>query len=172
MGEITSNKPWLRNNIEIESISDLKKAFGTNKQPFGFVYELILKEPETGVVKYRYIGKKNLITERNKPATKKDLETYKKSELKRKRLRGGKIAYYVHVVKESDWKTYYSSNKFIQKNKARFDIERNILDIAFTDSDLTYVEAMYIMCADACRNKLYLNDGVSIRRFANKTVKD
>lgn len=155
---------WSYNGRTISSIDDFNDIV---KEPYGFVYLLKLYEPNTGKLKFQYIGKKNLYTQRTKIATKKELEELPKSEFSRRR-RKGKIQYYRTIKKESDWKNYYSSNDFIRKNAKRFNIEREILRVCETDSDLSYREAQQIICCDAMDDSTYLNNGVSIRRFATK----
>ena len=82
----------------------------------------------------------------------------------------GVFKYYKTVISESDWKSYCSSNIFIKNNISKFKIEREITHLSTNDSDLTYQEAREIICNDALYDEIYLNNGVSLRRFANKII--
>lgn len=159
-------KNWKYLDKEINSLEDFPKING--KLPHGFVYELKLYT-KTGKLKYIYVGKKNLINIRNVKASKKDLKTISLRSMKRKNTRNGPV-YYRRSERESDWKNYHSSNDFIKKNLSKFIIERTILRLCETDGELSYREAQEIICRDAMDDPLYLNNGVSIRRFATKVL--
>lgn len=156
---------WVYNGQVIKSIEDIKKI---EPKVWGFVYILNLYD-SFGRLKYHYIGKKNIYSVTNKPATQKELATVPKSQLKKKKIKGG-WKYYRTIVKESNWKVYTSSNNFIKKNGSKFEIKREIICFSTNDSDLTYKEAKEIICQGALENNIFLNDGVSIRRFAGKLI--
>ena len=158
---------WKYNNIELNSIEEIKLH---EPKPWGFVYLLTLYDLKTNNLKYQYIGKKNLFSVRTKYLTKAEIAASKKSELKRKKVKGV-FKYYKTVINESDWKDYISSNLFIKKNLGRFRIEREILFFSTNDSDLSYQEAKEIICQGALENDNFLNDGVSLRRFGGKLIK-
>lgn len=158
---------WKYNNIELNSIEEIKLH---EPKPWGFVYLLTLYDLKTNNLKYQYIGKKNLFSVRTKYLTKAEIAASKKSELKRKKVKGV-FKYYKTVINESDWKDYISSNLFIKKNLGRFRIEREILSFSTNDSDLSYQEAKEIICQGALENDNFLNDGVSLRRFGGKLIK-
>lgn len=155
---------WKYQDSDINSIDDIKLH---ESKPWGFVYLLTLYDLKTNSLKYQYIGKKNLYSVRTKYLTQSEIKLSKKSELRRKKVKGV-FKYYKMVVTESDWKTYTSSNLFIKKNSGRFRIEREILIFSTNDSDLSYREAKEILCSGSLENEIYLNNGISIRRFANK----
>ena len=161
---------WTYNGKVINSIDEMKPHIKGAK-PWGFVYKLTLYDIKTGKLKFHYIGKKNLFSVRSKDATKKEMLELPKSAFRRKKVRGGTIKYYRTVIKESDWKTYISSNNFIRMNLKKFKIEREILMFCSDDSDLSYREAREIICQDALDDDIYLNDGVSLRRFGKKIIK-
>ena len=142
---------------DISSIVDMQKHC---PKVWGFVYKLTLTKKGTNTVEFEYIGKKNVYTKRKRNFGKK--ETAALAD-KRKKT-------YEYVIKEGDWKTYVSSNKFIKANSAKFDIYREILLFSTNDNDLTYQEAKAIICSDALENPKFLNDGVSIRRFGKKLI--
>lgn len=148
---------WIYQGHDINSISDMQKHC---PKVWGFVYRLTLRKKGTNIVEFEYIGKKNVYTKRKRNFGKK--ETAALSD-KRKKT-------YEYVIKEGDWKTYVSSNKFIKANSSKFDIYREILLFSTNDNDLTYQEAKAIICSDALENPKFLNDGVSIRRFGKKLI--
>lgn len=155
---------WFFNGEEVNSLDDIPKI--KNNKPFGFVYELKLYD-KRGRLRYIYIGKKNFISERHIVATKKDMKELPLKSFKRRKTKSG-VKYYKKQVKESDWLTYCSSNDFIKKNKSKFVIHKTIIRLCESDSELSYREAQEIICRDAMDDPLYLNNGVSIRRFATK----
>ena len=160
-------KDWIYQGQKIESINDIKVH---EPKIWGFVYSLTLYDLVTGELKFRYIGKKNIYSIRTKYLTKTEVASaVKKSDLKRKKIKGV-FKYYKTVISESDWKSYISSNIFIKNNRSKFKIEREITHLSTNDSDLTYQEAREIMCSGALEDEIYLNNGVSIRRFANKII--
>ena len=158
---------WKYKGQEINSIEDMKKH---EPRAFGFVYFLNLYDKKTGVLKYQYIGKKNLFSVRTKYLTQKEIESSRKSELRRKKVKGV-FKYYKIIRTESDWKNYTSSNLFIKKNLGKFRIEREIILFGIDDPDLTYLEAKEIICNDALYNEIFLNNGVSIRKFIGSKIK-
>ena len=158
---------WKYKGQEINSIEDMKKH---EPRAIGFVYFLNLYDKKTGVLKYQYIGKKNLFSVRTKYLTQKEIESSRKSELRRKKVKGV-FKYYKIIRTESDWKNYTSSNLFIKKNLGKFRIEREIILFGIDDSDLTYLEAKEIICNDALYNEIFLNNGVSIRKFIGSKIK-
>ena len=160
-------KDWIYQGQKIECINDLKVH---EPKIWGFVYSLNLYDKVTGELKFRYIGKKNIYSIRTKYLTKTEVASaVKKSDLKRKKIKGV-FKYYKTVISESDWKSYISSNIFIKNNSSKFKIEREITHLSTNDSDLTYQEAREIICNDALYDEIYLNNGISIRRFANKII--
>lgn len=158
---------WKYNNIELNSIEEIKLH---EPKPWGFVYLLTLYDLKTNNLKYQYIGKKNLFSVRTKYLTKTEIAASRKSEMKRRKVKGV-FKYYKTVISESDWKEYISSNLFIKKNLGRFRIEREIISFSTNDSDLSYQEAKEIICQGALENDNFLNDGVSLRRFGGKLIK-
>ena len=148
---------WVYQGYDINSIADMQRHC---PKVWGFVYKLTLRKKGTNIVEFEYIGKKNVYTKRKRKFGKKET-----ASLADKRKKA-----YEYVIKEGDWKTYVSSNKFIKLNSSKFDIEREILIFSTNDNDLTYQEAKAIICSDALENCRYLNDGVSIRRFGKKII--
>lgn len=143
---------WIYQGYDINSISDMQVHC---PKVWGFVYKLTLYKKGTRTVEFEYIGKKNVYTKRKRVFGKKET-----AALGDKRKKA-----YEHVIKESDWKNYISSNKFIKLNSDKFDISRDILMFSTNDNDLTYQEAKAIMCSDALDNCKFLNEGLKITRY-------
>lgn len=148
---------WKYQGYDINSIADMQKHC---PKVWGFVYKLTLNKKGTNTIEFEYIGKKNVYTKRKRKFGKKET-----AALTDKRKKA-----YEYVIKEGDWKSYVSSNKFIKANSSKFDIHREILTFSTNDNDLTYQEAKSIICSDALENCRFLNDGVSIRRFGKKII--
>ena len=149
---------WYYNDKEIDSIEEMKVH---EPKVWGFVYLMSMKDIKTEELKYQYIGKKNIYSKRKRSFGKKEVASMKDK-------RGKK---YEYVIKESDWKNYTSSNLFIKKNLGKFRIEREIILFGIDDSELTFKEAREIMCQGCLDDPMFLNFGVSIRRFSNKIIK-
>lgn len=120
---------WTYKNDIMESISD----FPDNT--FGFVYRITHLPTDKS-----YIGKKVLQFTRKVKLTKRELKEYEG-------VVGRKPSFKL-AVKESDWKTYWGSNKYLKEAMKEFPIEefeRDILICAPTKKLLTYYETKYQM---------------------------
>tara|TARA_B110000285_G_C15099074_1_gene603884 strand:- start:1139 stop:1585 length:447 start_codon:yes stop_codon:yes gene_type:complete len=120
---------WTYNQKPVENISDFPNL------TYGFVYKITHKE--TGK---SYIGKKILQFTRKVKLGKKEL----------KLLEGGKGRRQVFkvVVKESDWASYWGSNKYLKdlyQTEPKENFERDILIAASSKKQLTYYEVKYQM---------------------------
>ena len=118
---------WIYIKKEMETISD----FPDNTH--GFVYRIVHKP--TGKM---YIGRKILQNTTKVKLGKKEL----------KELAGvvGRKPAYKLAVKESNWKTYWGSNKFLKElyeTEPKENFEREILICAPTKKLLTYYELKY-----------------------------
>ena len=118
---------WIYNQTQMESISD----FPDNTH--GFVYRIVHKP--TGKT---YIGRKILQNTTKVKLGKKEL----------KELAGvvGRRPSYKMAVKESNWKTYWGSNKFLKElyeTEPKENFERTILICSPTKKLLTYYELKY-----------------------------
>lgn len=148
---------WIYQGYDIDSISAMQRHC---PKVWGFVYKLTLLKKGTRITEFEYIGKKNVYSKRKRVFGKKET-----AALGDKRKKA-----YEHVIKEADWKKYISSNKFIQENSSKFDIDREIIMFCTNDNELTYQEAKEIICSGALEDCRFLNDGVSIRRFGKKII--
>ena len=124
-----TNPTWIYQGRMITEINDMPE--GT----YGFIY--LTKHIPTGI---KYIGKKVLYFERTKKLGKKALEELR-LERKAKGI-GGRTPLKQKIIKESDWKTYYGSQKEILKlvkESDPKDFTRTILQFEPTMSVSTYL---------------------------------
>lgn len=129
---------WYYKNKQVKTIEDIPKDV------FGFIYEVY--HIPTGK---KYIGKKQLMSNRTLPPLKGQ---------KRKRK----------VVKESDWKTYYGSQKEIKelvKESKQEEFRREILQFCFTKKQLTYYELKWQFAKGVLESDEYLNDNLMGKFF-------
>ena len=144
---------WSYKNKSITSIKDMPK--GT----YGFIYEVIYK-PEN----IKYIGKKVLYFERNKKLGKKALELLKE-ERSKQGLRG-RVPSKQKIVTESDWISYFGSQKEIlalsKKDNSNKNWEKRILQFVSTKKLLTYYETKYLFKNGILEDKhsTHINDNI------------
>lgn len=146
---------WLYQNKEVSSLEDFPK------DTFGFVYRIIHKP--TGKT---YIGKKVLQFNRKAKLTKKDLVAYE-GQIGRKPT-------YKLVHKESDWKSYYGSNKALLellKTEPKENFTRNIIAIADNKKHLTYLETKYLFVYEVLEKpEEFFNDNILGKFFTRDLV--
>ena len=129
---------------------------------FGFVY--MTTHTPTGK---SYIGKKVLFHNKKQKIGKKDLA----------KLQGvvGRRPSYKLVVKESDWKTYYGSQKDIKQllsEGKKGEFERTILKCVETKKQLTYFEIKYQMIYQVLEKPdEFFNDNI-LGKFFTKDLID
>ena len=145
------NGNWFYREKEIDTLEEMPEGI------YGFIYEVVHKP--TGK---RYLGKKVLYFERNVRLGKKEL-TALSEERKVKGLRGRTPAK-KKIVQESDWKTYYGSQKEIVelvKSSKQSDFSREILKFVDSKKQLTYYEAKYLFIKEVLEHdNNYLNDNI------------
>ena len=136
---------WTYNGEEITEFSQF------SKNTFGFIYKITHLPSEKS-----YIGKKVLIHNRKVKVTKKDLAMYEGVQ--------GRKPTHKRVSKESDWKTYYGSNKYLKEDIEKYgkeEFERCIIKLAPSKKLLTYYETqMQFMYQVLEKPKLYYNDNI------------
>ena len=138
---------WKYKGLPVESIEDFPE--GT----YGFIYEVT--HTPSGK---KYIGKKVLYFNRTKKLTKKETELLRE-ERKAKGI-GGRVPIKKKVTKESDWKTYYGSNKEIQgmiKEGKSSEFTREILFFVPSKKLLTYYETKLLFKYEVLENENYFN---------------
>ena len=120
---------WIYKDQIMESITDFPD------QTYGFVYRIV--HTPSGKA---YIGKKILQNTTKVKLTKKELAEYEG-------VVGRRPAYKL-AVKESNWKKYWGSNKYLKElyeNEPKENFERHIIVCAPTKKLLTYYEVKYQM---------------------------
>ena len=144
---------WTHQGRVITSIKDMPE--GT----YGFIYEVIYKPTDV-----RYIGKKVLFFERNKRLGKKALEALKE-ERAEKGLRG-RVPLKQKVVSESDWVSYFGSQKEIltlsKEDNTGKNWEKRILQFVSSKKLLTYYETKYLFKNGILEDKdsTHINDNI------------
>mgnify|MGYP003669410438 FL=1 len=144
---------WSYQGRVITSISDM--PVGT----YGFIYEVIYKPTDT-----RYIGKKVLYFERNKRLGKKALNALME-ERAEKGVRG-RVPLKQKVVSESDWLSYFGSQKEIltlsKEDNAGENWEKRILQFVPNKKLLTYYETKYLFKNGILEDKdsSHINDNI------------
>ena len=135
---------------------------------YGFIYEVLHKP--TGL---KYIGKKVLRFERNKRLGKRALEELR-IERKAQGI-GGRVPLKQKVITESDWKTYYGSQKEIielVKEGNQEDFKREILQYVPDKKQLTYYECKYLFINEVLETRNnYINDNI-LGKFYRKDFID
>lgn len=136
---------WSYNDNEISSITDIHKYA---PKAWGFIYHFKLFDLKSRELIYDYIGKKNLYSVTNTKVSETQYKLLKKQgkKVSKEKKKTGTWVYKKNTIKESNWKTYISSNKFIQENKDKYIIKRDIIMFCTNDYDLKYQEAKHILC--------------------------
>ena len=136
---------WKYKNKEIEGVSDFPK------ETYGFVY-IITHIPSDR----SYIGKKILFNTRKVKLTKKELAEYEGVV--------GRRPSYKLAVKESNWQTYWGSNKELTgllETEPPENFRRHILEVAPSKKLLTYYEVKYQMIYQVLEKpEEFFNDNV------------
>ena len=136
---------WTYNKKEIEDLSDFPKP------TFGFVYKITHKKSNKS-----YIGKKVLFHNRKTKLTKKDLSVYEG-------VVGRKPSYKI-ITKESDWKSYWGSNKpllELLKSEPQNQFTKEVLIFAPTKKLLTYYESQILFVYRVLEEpEMYYNDNI------------
>ena len=130
---------------EMASIEDFPPS------TFGFIYRVI--HIPSGKI---YIGKKVLKFTRKAKLTKKDLAMYEGVQ--------GRKPSFKKVVKESDWKTYWGSNKTLLelfKTEPKENFKREILTLSPNKKLLTYEETKALFIYEVIEKpKEFFNDNI------------
>lgn len=140
-------QPWIYQNKPLENLSSFKH------EPFGFIYKIT--DPNGKI----YIGKKAFFHNITKKLTKKELSTDGRKKTTK-------------VVKtDSKWLTYWGSCKplleFLKERKGE-GFRREILEIVYTKSQLTYLEVAYQIKEDVLFIDSY-NDNI-LGKFYRKSL--
>jgi succinate dehydrogenase flavin-adding protein (antitoxin of CptAB toxin-antitoxin module) len=142
---------WIYNKNEITKLSDMPE--GT----IGFIYKIT-----NGKTGEYYIGKKNVLSIRKRKFGKKEIALLTDKRLKT----------YEMITKESDWKSYRSSNKQVQKwfkDKENDQLELQILRFCSSTKSLTYYELQEQFSHDVLMDKKSLCDNI-LGKFFRKDL--
>lgn len=135
--------------IDYKTKKEVKSKDDMPEGTIGFIY---LIETSKG----KYIGKKSLFTKRKRRFGKKEIA---KITDKRKK-------HWEYVIKESDWKTYCSSNKELRELiKGGLKCKKYILGYAQTKKELSYKEEKQLFINEVLEDKKYFNSNISGRYF-------
>jgi len=142
---------WEYNNKIINSIEDFGEV-----TPFGFVYQVT--HMPSGK---KYIGKKVLYHNKKVPIGKKELASIEgKGRRPSKKL----------IIKESDWKSYYGSNKTLKElvsKEPKENFKKEILALSFNKKLLTYLETKMLFQEEVLfKPDEYFNDNILGRYFS------
>lgn len=153
---------WVHKTLPITSINHMPE------NTFGFIYK-VTHIP----TKKKYIGKKVLYFERNKKLGKKELAILTE-ERKAKGLRG-RTPLKKKITTESDWKTYFGSQKeileLVKEGKLE-DFQREILQYVPDKKLLTYYECKYLFTHGVLETRNdYINDNI-LGKFFRKDFLD
>lgn len=152
---------WIYKDQKVDTIEDLPET------AYGFVYEVVHNESGK-----KYVGKKVLFFERNVKLGKRELK-----QLQRERKEEGKkgrVPKKKKVIKESDWKTYYGSQKEIRellKKEGPQAFTREIIEIGRNKKHLTYLETKLLFSKGVLESEEYLNDNI-LGKFYSKDLVD
>lgn len=128
------------------------------KDVFGFIYKIT----NTTTGEY-YIGKKQVISVRKRVFGKKEIEALEDKRMKK----------YEMVTKESDWKSYRSSNLTVKKWFDGGELESHckleILRFCSNKKSLTYYELQEQFAHDVLGDELALNDNL-LGKFYRKDL--
>ena len=140
---------WLYQNKIIEKLEDFGEI-----TPYGFIYKI--ENIETGKF---YIGKKQLMSTTNVKMGKK--------ELAEQPIQRGRKVTKKQIIKESNWKEYWGSNKFLLddiKILGKDKFKREILTICSTKKLHTYYELATQCTYNVLQSNSY-NDNIEGRYF-------
>lgn len=143
---------WILYGKPVESIDDFPKG------AIGFIYRIKYDDSTM------YVGKKNLYITRSIKA-RKDGKERPNTVQRIYRNTGLKFRQPYDIVRmESDWKTYLGSHK---EAKEKTLISKGILDVAFTNLQLTYLEAKWLFKLEVLEQNNYLNDNILGKFYRN-----
>lgn len=139
---------WTYNGSVITELTDMPE--GT----IGFIYKIT--NVETGEY---YVGKKNVLSVRKRKFGKKEIAA----------LTDKRKKHWEMVTKESDWKTYRSSNDTV-KNWPMDVSKLEILRFCSSKKSLTYYELQEQFAHDVLGDELALNDNLLGKFFRKDLV--
>lgn len=149
---------WLNyfSNCEDDLQKEINNTDDFGEDAFGFVYEIYFPD-----LFKSYIGRKNLCSVRKRNFGKKELARITDKRLKK----------YEMVKKESNWKTYKSSNDKVKELiKAGHRYHKMVIDVAFSKRELSYLEEKHLFSSEVLEDRNYLNDNIAGRYFRKDVI--
>lgn len=149
-------KNWLYKDKEVTKVEDFNEP-----KLFGFIYKIV--NLNTGQY---YVGKKFIIHSSKRKIGKKE-----KALIEGK----GRRPSFERVKKESDWKTYFSSSEIIKediKQNGSDHYKREIIQLAFSKKELSYLEIKLQFQLDVLVDPMSLNDNINGRYFKSDFEED
>ena len=144
---------WIKSNGDFERIPFEDELIPEGA--VGFIYKMRFTRDGK---EYLYIGKKNFYSNRKKNFGKKALA--KVTDKRKKKY---------EIIKKLAYKNYFSSNKEIkQAHKDGIYVDRLILKICFSKSELTYEETKAQFQHEVLENDCYLNGNILGRFYKGK----
>ncbi len=140
---------WIYKEQEITSVDQLPD------NAYGFIYCITYDDGTA------YIGKKNLYTYSVLPMLKNGKLRNENSIIIHKNI-DRKRTPLEQLIKESNWKKYNSSSKLVTD---KVPVKKEIIDIAISKRQLTYLEVKHQFILEVLENELFLNDNISGRFF-------
>ena len=150
MADKKENINWFFEEKEITEITQMPKDV------YGFCYKIEIQlEGKT----FYYIGQKKLISQRKKKMSKKEIEALPNKKLKK----------WYYVFAEMKWQIYVGSSKELlslikEHGQDKLKLKKEILQYAYSENELKYIEAREILCSNSLLSDYYFNDGVSLRQ--------
>ena len=148
---------WFYNNNGVKKEYTLIEQFPEGNN-YGFIYKIYL--PSTSQY---YIGKKILHNTTNVKLGKKE-----KKKLAEEKIGSGRPQSKKKVIKESNWLTYFGSNKELIRliqEKGEDSFIREIIHFCKDKKNLTYYEIKYQMEYNVLIDPFSLNDNISGHYF-------
>lgn len=142
---------WRYKGSHITELKDMPKNI------FGFIYKIT-----NGKTGEYYIGKKQVVSVRKRNFGKKEI-----AELTDKRIKK-----YEYITKESDWKTYRSSNENVKKwfeDETNDTLQLEILRFCSNKKSLTYYELQEQFSHDVLADEKCLCDNL-LGKFFRKDL--
>ena len=137
------------------------KEFTSPDGYYGFIYILTFDDGT------KYIGKKDFYTYVKLPALKSGKQRPNSTRIAKNK--NGKRVYYDVVKKESNWRTYNSSSKLIGNRKT---VYKEILALAKTKRELTYLETKYLFIYEVLETSEFLNENILGKFYAPVQLTD
>ena len=143
---------WTLKGREVKHVKDLPD------EAVGFVYIIHLSNGK------KYIGRKSLYSFTKRNFGKKEIAAMTDKRLKT----------YEIIKKESKWQSYVGSNSILKdelKDETVFVESKEIIKVAFTNKQLTYLETQALFCYGVIESDEFYNDNI-LGKFYRRDLED